>query len=86
MLQAVSKFMETISPVRESDLSSEIPILEPAGMIQHLEALGWTEFQRAVAIGLIIGRMAAPGSELATHCHRWLSEISALGELLGEDY
>lgn len=58
--------------------------MEQTGVIQHLEALGWTGSQRAVGIGLIIGRMAAPGSELATH--RWLSETSALGELLGVDY
>ena len=58
--------------------------MERTGMIQHLETLGWTDSQRAVAMGLIIGRMAAPGSELATY--RWLSETSALGELLEVDY
>lgn len=58
--------------------------MEQTGMIQHLELLGWTESQRAVAMGLIIGRMAAPGSELATY--RWLSESSALGELLAVDF
>jgi transposase len=58
--------------------------MERTGMIQHLESLGWTDSQRAVAMGLIIGRMAAPGSELATY--RWLSETSALGELLEVDY
>ena len=36
------------------------------------------------AMGLIIGRMAAPGSELATH--RWLKHTSALGELISVDY
>jgi transposase len=34
--------------------------------------------------GLLIGRMAAPGSEIATW--RWLRERSALGELLGVDF
>ncbi|MEA3291995.1 MAG: IS1634 family transposase [Pseudomonadota bacterium] len=58
--------------------------MEQIGMIHLLEQLGWTGAQRAAAIGLIIGRMAAPGSELATY--RWLSETSALGELLSVDY
>ena len=34
--------------------------------------------------GILIGRMAAPGSELATS--RWLGERSALGELLGVNF
>ena len=33
---------------------------------------------RAAMLGVIIGRMAAPGSELAAH--RWLGQQSALGE------
>ena len=54
----------------------------------HLPALlgelGFNGPQRAAALGLIIGRMAAPGSELATH--RWLNQTSALGELIDFDY
>jgi len=49
-----------------------------------LSSLGLTGPQRAAAIGSIIGRMAAPGSERATH--RWLDEHSGLGELLDVDY
>ena len=49
-----------------------------------LASLGLTGPQRAAAIGSIIGRMAAPGSERATH--RWLEEYSGLGELLDVDY
>jgi len=49
-----------------------------------LTTLGLTGPQRAAAIGSIIGRMAAPGSERATH--RWLDERSGLGELLDVDY
>lgn len=49
-----------------------------------LEAAGFNGVQRGAAIGSIIGRMAAPGSELATW--RWLRERSALGELLGVDF
>ncbi|MDN5872708.1 MAG: IS1634 family transposase, partial [Nitrococcus sp.] len=40
--------------------------------------------QRGAAIGTIIARMAAPGSEQATY--RWLRSRSALGELLAYDY
>ena len=49
-----------------------------------LQALGLTGPQRALIVGAIIGRMAAPGSERATH--RWLSERSGLGELLDIDF
>jgi transposase len=49
-----------------------------------LEDLGLNGPQRAAALGLIIGRMAAPGSERATH--RWLQHTSALGELIDFDY
>ena len=40
--------------------------------------------QIAAAVGNVIGRMAHPGSELATHA--WLQQRSALGELIGYDY
>jgi transposase len=49
-----------------------------------LESAGFNGVQRAAALGSIIGRMAAPGSELATR--RWLTERSALGELLEADF
>lgn len=49
-----------------------------------LQALGLTGPQRAQIVGAIIGRMAAPGSERATH--RWLGERSGLGELLDLDF
>jgi len=49
-----------------------------------LRELGFTGPQRAAALGSIIGRMAAPGSELATHA--WLGERSGLGELLDVDF
>lgn len=58
--------------------------LEQTGLVELLAGLGWNGPQRAAAMGLIIGRMAAPGSELATY--RWLSESSGLGELLEVDY
>jgi hypothetical protein len=49
-----------------------------------LSNLGFNGVQRAAAAGSLIGRMAAPGSELATW--RWLAERSALGELLGVNF
>jgi len=49
-----------------------------------LESAGLNGVQRAAAMGSIIGRMAAPGSELATW--GWLKERSALGELLEVDF
>jgi len=51
---------------------------------QILESVGFNGVQRAAALGSIIGRMAVPGSELATQ--RWLTQRSALGELLGADF
>lgn len=52
--------------------------------IALLEELGLTGPQRAAVLGVILGRMAAPGSELATQ--RWLCERSGLGELLDVDF
>jgi transposase len=52
--------------------------------IALLTELGLTGPQRAAVLGVILGRMAAPGSELATQ--RWLGERSGLGELLDVDF
>jgi transposase len=49
-----------------------------------LQELGFTGPQRAAALGSIIGRMAAPNSELGTHA--WLGNRSGLGELLDTDF
>lgn len=51
---------------------------------EKLTELGFSGIDLAAAIGNIIGRMAAPGSEL--HTHVWLTRQSALGELIGQDY
>ena len=48
-----------------------------------LESLGISGVMRTAIIGSIIARMAAPGSELASH--RWLTTTSALGDLLEVD-
>lgn len=49
-----------------------------------LAALGFNQRQVAAALGNIIGRMATPASELATH--GWLQTTSGLGELMGVDF
>ena len=51
---------------------------------QKLTALGFNKVELAAALGSIIGRMAAPGSEMQTH--DWLQSRSGLGELVGHDY
>jgi len=58
--------------------------LEELNMAQILGDAGLNKVQRDTAIGSIIGRMAEPGSELATY--GWLTERSGLGELLDVDY
>jgi hypothetical protein len=54
------------------------------GIDPVLAGLGFNGVQRDAVAGLLIGRMAAPGSERATS--RWLRERSALGDLLGADF
>ena len=54
------------------------------GFIEHLQTLGFNRAQCAAAIGNVIGRMAAPGSELAIG--GWLKCASALGEILDFDF
>ena len=58
--------------------------MEQVGLEELLEGLGFNGRQRAVALALIIGRMAQPGSERATW--RWLCDRSGLGELLEVDF
>ncbi len=58
--------------------------LQQLGVPALLARLGLTGPQQAAALGSIIGRLAAPGSERATHA--WLGQRSALGELLGVDF
>ncbi len=49
-----------------------------------MKELGFNKHEIRAAIGVIIGRMVEPGSELSTHF--WLQNISGLGELTGYDY
>jgi transposase len=58
--------------------------LEKLGLPALLADLGINGALRAAATGAIIGRLAQPASERATH--RWLQQRSGLGELLGTDF
>jgi len=58
--------------------------LRQVGLDKKLAALGFNGPQQAAAIGTLVARMSAPGSELATH--QWLQEQSALGELIDYDF
>jgi hypothetical protein len=58
--------------------------LSSLGLIELLRELKLTGAQQAAVIGNLIGRMAQPGSERATHA--WLGEASGLGELLEVDF
>ena len=53
-------------------------------LAQTLKGIGLNEKQSEIAVGSIIGRLVQPGSELSTH--RYLSEHSALDELMGTDF
>jgi transposase len=54
------------------------------GLTPILQSLGFNGVQRAAVAASLIGRMAAPGSELATW--QWVRRRSALGELLDTDF
>lgn len=58
--------------------------MQQAGLTDLWQKLGLTGPQRAAITGQLIARMAAPGSECATH--HWLGHTSALGDLLEVDF
>ena len=58
--------------------------MSQVGFTDLLIELGLSGPIRSAILGAIIGRMAAPGSELATH--HWLDQCSGLGELLEVDF
>jgi transposase len=59
-------------------------ILKKLDLTGKLRDLGLNTAQMNAVIGLVVGRMAAPGSELSTH--NWLQEHSGLGELIDWDF
>jgi transposase len=79
--------VNSLDPVRPRSVGVEHVCLEAirqVGLETRLEALGFTGPQWAAALGTIVGRMSAPGSELFTH--GWLQEHSGLGELIEFDF
>ena len=58
--------------------------LEQVGLPALLAELGVNGALRTAAAGAVVGRLAQPASERATH--RWLQARSGLGELLGVDF
>jgi len=58
--------------------------LQSLELDSKLASLGLNVAEVSAAIGTIIGRMAAPGSERSTH--RWLQQESGLGDLLDTDF
>lgn len=79
--------LNTLEMVRPRSVGVEHVALEAMrklGFEEKLTELGFNRPQVAAAMGAVIGRMAAPGSELSTY--DWLQHRTALGELLGYDY
>ena len=79
--------LATLEQVRPRTVGVEqaaLAAVRQLGFEEKLTGLGFNRPQLAAALGNVIGRMAAPASELATHA--WLQQTSALGELIGYDY
>jgi transposase len=79
--------LDSLEMVRPRSVGVEhaaLSAIRQYGLEDKLASLGLNRPQIAAAIGNIVGRMAHPGSELATHA--WLQQRSALGELLGFDF
>jgi transposase len=90
-ITAASRYVEvdlsTLEQVRPRTVGVEhmaLASLRQLGFEEKLVALGFNKPQIAAAVGNVIGRMAAPASELATHT--WLQQTTALGELIDYDY
>jgi transposase len=79
--------INTLEFMRPRSIGAEHVAHEALRQLQldkKLRELGLNKHQLYTAIGSVIGRMIAPGSELATHY--WLQHHTGLGELLGYDY
>jgi transposase len=79
--------INTLEFMRPRSVGAEHVAYEALRQLQldkKLQELGLNKHQLYTAIGSVIGRMIAPGSELATHY--WLQHHTGLGELLGYDY
>jgi len=79
--------LSTLDLVRPRSVGVEhaaLAALRQLGFEDKLAELGFNKPQIAAALGNVVGRMAAPASELATY--DWLQHRTALGELIGYDY
>ena len=79
--------LDSIELVRPRSVGVEhaaLSVMRECGFEDKLSALGLNRPQIAAAVGNVIGRMAHPGSELATH--DWLRQRSGLGELINFDF
>lgn len=79
--------LDSIEMVRPRSVGVEqatLCAMRQCGFEEKLAELGFNRPQIAAAVGNIVGRMAHPGSELATHA--WLRQRSALGELIDFDF
>lgn len=75
--------LDTLELVRPRSVGVEhaaLSVMRQCGLEDKLAELGLNRPQIAAAVGNIIGRMAHPGSELATHA--WLAQRSGLSELI----
>ena len=79
--------LDSLDLVRPRSVGVEhaaLSAMRQCGLEAKLAELGLNRPQIAACIGNIVGRMAHPGSELATHA--WLQQHSALGELIDSDF
>ena len=76
--------LELVRPRSVGVEHAALSVMRQCGLEAKLADLGLNRPQIAACIGNIVGRMAHPGSELATHA--WLQQHSALGELIGYDF
>lgn len=76
--------LELIRPRSVGVEHAGLMALNRLGLPEILTNAGLNGIQCSCALGSIIGRLAAPGSELSTW--GWLREQSALGELLDVDF
>lgn len=76
--------VELIRPRRVAIEHLAMHAVKQLTLDDKLKALGFNQRQLAAALGNIIGRMAAPASELATH--HWLQTVSGLDDLIHFDF
>ena len=76
--------LELVDPRSVGVEHAALAVMRQCGLEDKLSELGLNRPQIAAALGNIIGRMAQPGSELATHA--WLGDTSGLGELIDYDF